>query len=110
MANITIPQLPMAIALDGSEQMEVVQAGVSKRATVAAVSSTAYATANLVNYAAAFSGGSSQTVQTKLDRMLTVMDFGAVGDGVTDDTAAFAAAMAPYEYGSSATGGMKSTV
>lgn len=92
MANITIPQLPMAIALDGSEQMEVVQAGVSKRTTVAALSGVT--TANMVSYAADFSGSSSQTVQTKLDRMLSVKDFGAVGDGVTDDRAAFVAALA----------------
>lgn len=34
MANTTIPNLPMAISLSGAEQMEIVQSGVSKRATV----------------------------------------------------------------------------
>jgi hypothetical protein len=43
MANITIPQLPLAIALDGSEQLEIVQAGVSKRTTAKAVATTAIA-------------------------------------------------------------------
>ncbi len=33
MANITIPNLPVAIALSGTEQVEVVQSGVSCRAT-----------------------------------------------------------------------------
>jgi polygalacturonase len=35
-----------------------------------------------------------RTVQTKLDEFVSVKDFGAVGDGVTDDTAAFNAAWA----------------
>jgi hypothetical protein len=38
LANITIPQLPLATSIDGSEQMEIVQAGVSRRATVSQVS------------------------------------------------------------------------
>ena len=38
MANITIPQLPLATSIDGSEQMEIVQAGVSRRATVSQIS------------------------------------------------------------------------
>lgn len=41
MANTTIPNLPLAISLDGTEQFEVVQAGTSKRATVAQIGSVA---------------------------------------------------------------------
>ena len=37
MSNIQIPNLPPAIALNGSEQLEIVQAGTSSRTTVAAV-------------------------------------------------------------------------
>ena len=33
MANTTIPLLPLAISLDGTEQLEIVQAGVSRRTT-----------------------------------------------------------------------------
>jgi hypothetical protein len=38
----------------------------------------------------------SQTVETKLRQTVSVKDFGAVGDGVTNDSAAFAAAIAAY--------------
>jgi hypothetical protein len=33
MANTTIPQLPLATSLSGAEQLEIVQAGVSRRTT-----------------------------------------------------------------------------
>ena len=39
MANISIPNLPPVIALSGAEQFEVVQGGVSKRATLNQVAS-----------------------------------------------------------------------
>ena len=45
--------------------------------------------ASLVSYTAGFAGAVAQTVQTKLEQTVSVMDFGAVGDGVVDDTAAF---------------------
>jgi hypothetical protein len=41
MANKQIPNLPVAIALSGTEQLEVVQAGVSSRATTAQVAQLA---------------------------------------------------------------------
>ena len=37
MSNTTIPQLPLATSLDGTEQLEIVQAGVSRRATAAEI-------------------------------------------------------------------------
>lgn len=38
-SNIQIPNLPVAITLNGSEQVEIVQAGVSCRTTTAAIAS-----------------------------------------------------------------------
>ena len=53
MANTTIPQLPFAISLDGTEQLEVVQNGVSRRTTTSAVGGLQIPTA----------GGSNTQVQ-----------------------------------------------
>lgn len=42
MSSIQIPNLPAAIALSGTEQLEAVQAGVSRRITVGQVVNFAY--------------------------------------------------------------------
>lgn len=39
-SNIQIPNLPVAIALSGAEQVEIVQSGVSRRTTVGAIANT----------------------------------------------------------------------
>jgi len=53
-ANVQIPNLPPAIALNGTEELEVVQAGVSVRTTTRAV-------ANLKTYYGSFYDTSTQT-------------------------------------------------
>ena len=45
-----------------------------------------------IRYTASFSGAVQQSVEAKLDQTVSVKDFGAKGDGVTNDSAAFAAA------------------
>jgi hypothetical protein len=50
--------------------------------------------ANAVNYDQGGTGYASRTVESKLRDVVSVKDFGAVGNGVTDDTAAFNAAWA----------------
>jgi hypothetical protein len=50
--------------------------------------STGVTSADLVSYQPAGVGAVTTNVQTKLRETVSVKDFGAVGDGVTDDTAA----------------------
>jgi hypothetical protein len=48
--------------------------------------------ATAISYTASFPGATAQTVQTKLEQSVSIKDFGAVGDDITDDTAAIQAA------------------
>jgi len=89
MAGTKISELPAAtLPLTGAELVPVVQGGATKQTT-------------LVNmpYVPTGTGAVTTTVQTKLRETVSVKDFGAVGDGVTDDGSAFRNALAALSAG-----------
>jgi len=58
------------------------------------VNNSAGITSSKFNFTQSGTGATTRTVESKLRDVVSVKDFGAVGDGVTDDTAYFAAAFA----------------
>ena len=65
-----------------------------KFTTVQSLTSTQATDASLVTYNEGDTGAVTYTVQAKLRQYISVKDFGAVGNGVADDTAAIASAIA----------------
>jgi hypothetical protein len=71
-----------------------VHVGGEVKFTTAISVSTGAIDASVVGYTPPFTGSVATNVEDKLAQTISVMDFGAVGDGVADDTAAIQAAAA----------------
>jgi len=83
MAGITISSLPTATSpVAVTDVLPVVQGGSTKKAAI-----------NQLGFLAAGTGAVTTTIQTKLRETVSVKDFGAVGNGIADDSAAVQAAI-----------------
>lgn len=96
----TVGELPAATSIAATDLIPVEQGGVLKRATP-----------TLLPFTQSGTGASSRPIQTKLREWVSVTDYGATGDGATDDTTAFnnALAAATYVYAPNPSVGYKLT-
>ena len=75
-----------------------VHVGGEVKFTTAISVSTGAVDASDVGYSPPFTGSVATNVEDKLAQYVSVRDFGAVGNGVADDSAAFIAALAASDY------------
>lgn len=93
MSGIKISALPSAtLPLSGNEVLPVVQSGNTVQVAAKNVYAGTTGSAQM-GFIAAGTGAAARTVQAKLRDVVNVADFGAVGNGSTDDTAAIQAAI-----------------
>lgn len=78
MANVKISNLPVAISVNGTDTFPMVQGGTTKQASLNTMLTFTQAGTNVV----------PRTYQSKMRDVVSAKDFGAVGDGVTDDSGA----------------------
>lgn len=88
-----ISDLPSASSATGAESIPIVQGGVTKK-ILASILYAASTGSGLVGFIQAGTGAILRTAQSELRDTVSVKQFGAVGDGVTDDLAAFNLAVA----------------
>lgn len=85
---VKISELPAsAVPPTTADLLPIVQSSVTKRTTLGALFTS------LLAFLQAGSSAVSRTAQSKMRDIVNVADFGATGDGVTDDTAAIIAAL-----------------
>jgi hypothetical protein len=86
MSGSTISSLPPAnVPLTGTEVVPLVQNGNTSQVSVNNLRATS---ASLVSYTATGTGAVAQTVNGKLNQTISPQDFGALGNGVADDSVA----------------------
>lgn len=95
MASIQIPNLPAVIGLDGSELFEGVQAGTSVKISLNQIASAVLdvSSTDQITYNEGDTGAVTRVLTARLQDYVSVKDFGAVGNGIANDTAAIQAAI-----------------